>query len=111
MDIRNIKTKNIVCTSWSKIYKDLLGEIGIEADIINTFRHRGVNFKIDNYDIYADATIDKYMDLSRVKHNVPVNRFYTKEAAITVVRFFRCHPGTGGCRENPKSRRESGAAG
>ena len=77
VDIRNIKTKNIVCTSWSKIYRDLLEEVGIEADIINTFRHRGVNFKIDNYDIYADATIDKYMDLSRVKHNEPVNRFYT----------------------------------
>lgn len=77
VDIRNINNMNIVCTAWAKIYKDLLKEIGIDAKIINTCRHRGVSFNIDESIIYADATIDKYMDLSRVKHKEKVNRFYT----------------------------------
>lgn len=75
-NIKNIKDNNIVCTVWSKIYVDLLKSIDIKASIHNTMGHDGVVIELDEETIYADATIDNYMDLSRVKHNDRIHNFY-----------------------------------
>ena len=75
-NIKNIKDDRIVCTVWSSIYVDLLRKIGIDASALNTMGHEGVVINLKNYTIYADATYNSYMDLSRVKHNDKIINFY-----------------------------------
>lgn len=66
VNLNNLKRTEIVCSGWAYIYKKLLKRIGINAIIINK-HHKWVEFKIGKYDIYADATIDMFNDLYRVK--------------------------------------------
>ncbi len=65
-----IKNNKVICTSWSKIYGDILTSLGIE-NIVQGEKgsHQWVEFKVNDVYIYADATTGGYsnpQDLAKI---------------------------------------------
>jgi len=89
-NIRNLSDNQIVCHNWADIYVELLELVGIEARKVSQ-HHAWVEFKADNLLIYADATIDSYNDLSRIKHNDKTIGFYPISDEKTVGLPFKLH--------------------
>ena len=65
IDIHNISSFKIVCSSWAYLYADLLQEFNIPAEVIGK-RHLKVKFWIEKEEYIADIT-DHYEDIWRIK--------------------------------------------
>lgn len=68
VDVENLESNKIVCSTWSKIYSELLNELGIEAYIAGNKHHEYVIVNIDGNEFRVDATEGTYSDLTRIKY-------------------------------------------
>ena len=70
VDKKQIIYFKLICYNWSKLYKELLNDFGIEAELVPDFGHQYVKYTI-NKEIYcADLTQD-YEDIYRIKCGLP----------------------------------------
>ncbi len=69
IEIENLESNEIVCSTWAKIYHELLNEVGINSEIIE-MKHCYVKVEIDGYKFRADATQGdgSYPDMTRIKY-------------------------------------------
>lgn len=75
LDIENIETTDIICSTWCDLFVKLLNLVHIEAwTVTDASLHCYVLFKIDENIYRADAT--KGYDFSRVKIGCSTNGFY-----------------------------------
>ncbi len=74
IDITNLPSNQVICTTWSIIYSKLLDIVGVENKIIKQ-GHKSVGFKYNDQIWIADATGGNYIDLSRIKYGDETARF------------------------------------
>lgn len=75
VNIRNVTNFNVVCYSWAGMYKELLNNFSINAEVKKGFCHHYVNFKIDDKVHSADIT-EYYEDFYRIKFGLKTLNFY-----------------------------------
>ncbi len=74
VDIHNVTSFNLVCTSWAKLYVALLTYFGIKAETIDSDYHSYVNIYLKGYEIIADMMI-KYEDIRNIKFGINPSNF------------------------------------
>ncbi len=75
IDIRNIKTFNIICFQWAKMFKDLLLAFDIDAKYIDVGGHAFVEVYLDGK-IFKEDLMKNYDDLMRVKFSLDIYKRY-----------------------------------
>lgn len=75
IDIYNIKSPFLICTSWAKMYVELLQEFEIPAKIVDFGEHRYVKILVDEKEVVADLTWGIYKDISMIKLGFRPNNF------------------------------------
>ena len=61
MDKKQIIYFKLICYNWSKLYKELLNDFGIEAELVPDFGHQYVKYTI-NKEIYLNKPVYICMD-------------------------------------------------
>lgn len=75
LDLKNLNKKRIICTNWTDVYLELLTNFGINA-YKQSAHHSWVIIELENYCIYADATIGTDNDLTKIKFDGDTTYFY-----------------------------------
>lgn len=74
INIENVTTQYIVCSSWAKMYNDLLTRFGIGTRLIREGEHARVVFQIDKDLYFADLTLG-VIDFANTKIGLPTQNF------------------------------------
>lgn len=74
LDIENVKSNQIICSSWAKVFYNLLKAFNIKCELIDNQSHAYVIIFLQDYKIIADLT-KGYEDINRIKFGFSTNHY------------------------------------
>lgn len=75
MDIHHVQNFYLICTSWARLYVDLLEAFHISAQYVEKSHHAYVKFKVNHQTIVADL-MNYFVDISKIKMGFTTSYFY-----------------------------------
>lgn len=75
LDIHHVQSFYLICTSWARLYVDLLERFHIPAQYIEESHHAYVKFIINHQTLVADL-MNYFIDISKIKLGFTTTYFY-----------------------------------